>query len=339
MATIEFKGETEDFIPYLRHEFSISTENGSPVGATAVRLKVSDVLIAIDELEVNTLPKIPEGAIEIYGEEGFSVTWNGNQGDNFDASAQASAPQNAALATMGTTPFGSSELGLGIHLVKHVNDGLYGNSNSWISSLGLGGAPGEEEEFIGLNFGKAIPVSAIAWGRDNGNTETDACGGTCKDRSIGIYTIQYTLVHDPDEWTEETDDAESGWQTLASVEILAGAPKEFVPYLRHEFKIGTGEEMTPLEATGIRIIVSSGMIAIDEIEVNAGEPPIEESQLAIGVENGDLVISWTGDGILESSDSIDPNAQWSTVPDQANPYRVPAGAAISGSRFYRTKSE
>jgi hypothetical protein len=97
--------------------------------------------------------------------------------------------------------------------------------------------------------------------------------------------------------------------------------------------------MTPLEATGIRIIVSSGMIAIDEIEVNAGEPPIEESQLAIGVENGDLVISWTGDGILESSDSIDPNAQWSTVPDQSNPYRVPAGAAISGSRFYRTKSE
>jgi hypothetical protein len=339
MATIEFKGETEDFIPYLRHEFSISNENGSPVGATAVRLKVSDVLIAIDELEVNTQPKIPEGAIEIYGEVGFSVTWNGNQGDNFDASAQASTPQNAALATMGTTPFGSSELGLGIHLVKHVNDGLYGNSNSWISSRGLGGVPGEEEEFIGLNFGKAIPVSAIAWGRDNGNTETDACGGTCKDRSIGIYTIQYTLVHDPDEWTEETDDAESGWQTLASVEILAGAPREFIPYLRHEFKIGTGEGMTPLVATGIRIIVSSGMIAIDEIEVNAGEPPIEESQLDIGVENGDLVISWTGDGILESGNSIDPNAQWSTVPDQANPYRVPAGAAISGSRFYRTKSE
>ena len=81
------------------------------------------------------------------------------------------------------------------------------------------------------------------------------------------------------------------------------------------------------------------MIAIDEIEVNAGEPPIEESQLAIGVENGNLVISWSGDGILESSDSIAPNAQWSTVPDQANPYRVPAGAAISVSRFYRTKSE
>ena len=178
MATIEFKGETEDFIPYLRHEFSISNENGSPVGATAVRLKVSNVLIAIDELEVNTLPGIPEGAIEIYGEEGFTLTWNGNQGDFSDDSAQAEAPKNAALANEGTVAFGSSELGLGIHLINRVNDGLYGNSNSWISSLGLGAAPGEQDEFVGLSFGKVVPVSSIAWGRDNGNTATDACGGT-----------------------------------------------------------------------------------------------------------------------------------------------------------------
>ena len=274
IATIDYKEETDDFIPYLRHEFQVSDIQGSPIPATAVRLKVSNASIAIDELEVNPLLPVPEGAVDIYEEEDFVVTWNGNQGDFFDASTLANAPKNAALANEGTVAFGSSELGLGIHLIRHVNDGLYGNSKSWISSLGLGGVPGEQDEFVGLSFGKVVPVSSIAWGRDNGNTATDACGGTCKDRSIGIYTIQYTLTENPDEITEETDDAETGWQTIAYVEYLPTAPQEFIPYLRHEFKVGSGDEEAPVEATGIRIIVSSGMIAIDELEVN----PTDEQQ-------------------------------------------------------------
>ena len=196
IATIDYKEETDDFIPYLRHEFQVSDIQGSPIPATAVRVKVSNASIAIDELEVNPLLPVPEGAVDIYEEEDFVVTWNGNQGDFFDASTLANAPKNAALANEGTVAFGSSELGLGIHLIRHVNDGLYGNSKSWISSLGLGGVTGEQDEFVGLSFGKVVPVSSIAWGRDNGNTATDACGGTCKDRSIGIYTIQYlSLIH------------------------------------------------------------------------------------------------------------------------------------------------
>ena len=293
IATIEYKEETDDFIPYLRHEFQVGDIQGSPIPATAVRLKVSNASIAIDELEVNPVPPVPEGAVDIYEEEGFVVTWNGNQGDFFNASAQAKAPKNAALANEGTVAFGSRELGLGIHLIRHVNDGLYGNSKSWISSLGLGGEPGEQDEFVGLSFGKVVPVSSIAWGRDNGNTATDGCGGTCKDRSMGIYTIQYTLMEDPDETTEETDDAESGWQTIASVEYLPNAPQEFIPYLRHEFKVGSGNEGEPVEATGIRIIVSSGWTAIDELEVN---PTDEQHDGQIEpVKPADLVIE-TGDG-------------------------------------------
>ena len=162
IGTIEYKEETDDFIPYLRHEFQVGDIQGSPIPATAVRLKVSNASIAIDELEVNPVPPVPEGAVDIYEEEGFVVTWNGNQGDFFNASAQAKAPKNAALANEGTVAFGSSELGLGIHLIRHVYDGLYGNSKSWISSLGLGGEPGEQDEFVGLSFGKVVPVSSIA---------------------------------------------------------------------------------------------------------------------------------------------------------------------------------
>ena len=128
IATIDYKEETDDFIPYLRHEFQVSDIQGSPIPATAVRLKVSNASIAIDELEVNPLLPVPEGAVDIYEEEDFVVTWNGNQGDFFDASTLANAPKNAALANEGTVAFGSSELGLGIHLIRHVNDGLYGLS-------------------------------------------------------------------------------------------------------------------------------------------------------------------------------------------------------------------
>ena len=300
IATIDYKEETDDFIPYLRHEFQVSDIQGSPIPATAVRLKVSNASIAIDELEVNPLLPVPEGAVDIYEEEDFVVTWNGNQGDFFDASTLANAPKNAALANEGTVAFGSSELGLGIHLIRHVNDGLYGNSKSWISSLGLGGVPGEQDEFVGLSFGKVVPVSSIAWGRDNGNTATDACGGTCKDRSIGIYTIQYTLTENPDEITEETDDAETGWQTIAYVEYLPTAPQEFIPYLRHEFKVGSGDEEAPVEATGIRIIVSSGMIAIDELEVNPTDEQQDgqiepEKPADLDIETGDgFEIIWDG---------------------------------------------
>ena len=300
IATIEYKEETDDFIPYLRHEFQVSDIQGSPIPATAVRLKVSNASIAIDELEVNPLLPVPEGAVDIYEEEDFVVTWNGNQGDFFDASTLANAPKNAALANEGTVAFGSSELGLGIHLIRHVNDGLYGNSKSWISSLGLGGVPGEQDEFVGLSFGKVVPVSSIAWGRDNGNTATDACGGTCKDRSIGIYTIQYTLTENPDEITEETDDAETGWQTIAYVEYLPTAPQEFIPYLRHKFKVGSGDKEAPVEATGIRIIVSSGMIAIDELEVNPTDEQQDgqiepEKPADLDIETGDgFEIIWDG---------------------------------------------
>ena len=312
IASIEYKAESDDFIPYLRHEFQVSDIDGSSIPATAIRIKVSNTSIAIDELEVNPLPSVPEGAVEIYEEEGFLVTWDGNQGDFFNAIAKAKAPKNSALANQGTLAFGSSELGLGVHLIRNVNDGLYGNSNSWISSLGLSGEAGEQDEFIGLSFGKIIPVSSIAWGRDNGNTETDACGGTCKDRSIGIYTIQYTLIDNPDETTEETDDAKTGWQNLASVEYLPDAPLEFIPYMRHEFKIGSSDKELPVEATGIRIIVSSGMIAIDELEVNSTNqeqdeninPEKPDANLVIETDDGFEILWDRNEGDYYSDDAL-----------------------------------
>ena len=95
----------------------------------------------------------------------------------------------------------------------------------------------------------------------------------------------------------------------------------------------------PISATGIRIRVNSNQTAIDEVEINTGAEQDAKSQLSITLENGGLVVSWTGDAILESSDSLGLKAKWSEVTDQSNPYTVPPEATRTGTRFYRTRSK
>ena len=54
------------------------------------------------------------------------------------SSTNATAPQNLALASKGTTVFGSSEYGHGVHFLTNVIDGLYGDTferERWHSSI------------------------------------------------------------------------------------------------------------------------------------------------------------------------------------------------------------
>src|SRR5262249_29701278 len=96
---------------------------------------------------------------------------------------------------------------------------------------------------------------------------TDACDGTCKDRTLGTYTLQYTTVDSPDASTPDTSDATTGWATIGTIQYLAGAEDaNFTSYLRHRFDLAQGGN--PIPATGLRIKVSDGRTDIDEIEVN-----------------------------------------------------------------------
>jgi hypothetical protein len=201
IGTITYNEATGNFAPHLRHEYLV-LENGDPLSARGIRILVSDPAMTIDEIEVSLTPE-PQPVV-ISPSPGFNVNWDGNDGDFFDEAV----PPNLALASGGTVPFGSGELGAGIHLITAVNDGLYGNSNSWIGS-------GVSPNYIGLNFGGPIAIDRIAWGRDNGNMTTDACGGQCADRSLGTYTLQYTTVAGPGTGTTVTGDASTGWRTVA----------------------------------------------------------------------------------------------------------------------------
>lgn len=303
LGTIHFKSDGTPFTSYLRHRFDLSTTNGTAIPMTGLRIKVPAATTAIDEIEVNVNVATEAGLLLLAGNPGFTISWDGNDGEFYNPAAGARAPSNAALAARGVTAFGSSELDYGIHFIRKINDGLYGNSSSWISANGVGGSD-DADPFVGLAFGATVPISSIAWGRDNGDATEGGCGGTCLDRAIGIYTLQYTTLANPGKDTAETGDPATGWKTIGTVEYTDAAPPGFNPSRRHRFEVAAGGQ--PISATGLRLKVSSGNLAIDEIEVNpSAEVELPEiSELLEIVSAPGFNVTWDGnDGEFQSADT------------------------------------
>jgi len=253
--------------PHLRHRFNFSL-----VTATGIRLLTPDGA-AIDEFEVYEdfyVPPSPS-ALTITAAAGYQATWDGNDGDFFDATAPpdgAKVPDNLALASNGGVPFASSESAFSVHAIAYLNDGFYGNANSHINSQGMSPA------FMGVAFPSAVRVSAIAWGRDNGNGAvdggapgTDCCGGQLSDRVLGNYTLQFTTATSPGAGTPNEE-----WTTVADFNYTGGPGTDnvigglFTEWLRHQYEI-SADGGAPIIATGVRILVPDLQIAIDEIEV------------------------------------------------------------------------
>ncbi len=289
VATFDYVSSEDDaagggFTSYLRHEYRVTTGSGDPILARFVRLLVPASGIgagtAIDELEVHVdpispPPPPPPPPFDINPADGFALTWDGNDGDFFDAAAPpqgARAPDNLALASSGATAFSSGdlgpELGLGFHVAANVNDGFFGNINAW-----MGATAATPPFHVGVDLGGTFPVDRVAWGRDNGNDDTDSCGGQCADRWQGTYQIQVTQSPDP-------AGPGAAWITVGSVAYTTSVDDlvgdQFTAYLRHEFAISTsGGE--PISATGVRLLVPAtgigGGTAIDELEVHEAGPP------------------------------------------------------------------
>lgn len=269
---------------WQRHRY-----NFDPVNATGVRLVVPATGIgggtAIDEIELYDVagafvpPPPPPIPVTITPESGFLIAWNGNDGDH---AASTTVPLNAALASQGATAFSSSDLGpqLGIpfHVAANLNDGVYGNGNSWIG--------GDEnpfaEAFAGVSLGSPQPIASIAWGRDN--------TGGFVDRWAGTYGLQFTQLAAADANTPFTGDPATGWATLGSVElgpssVADGPGGNFTGFLRHEFEVATDDG--PLMASAIRLVVPAtglgGGTAIDELEVYVVPEPGAGLLLGCGV--------------------------------------------------------
>lgn len=169
-------------------------------------------------------------------------------------------PEN--LAT-GKIPFGSSELDAGIHFIVNVNDGFYGNAFSWINDTDTDTV----DPFIGINLGATpFQVNQIAFGRSN-VLGGDSCG-VCVDRNLGLYTLQYTQVPNPDETLTMTGDPATGWANIGTLEYTGPGNTNFdFPSRRHLYGFDT------VSATGIRLITPNGN-AIDEIELYPVPEPV-----------------------------------------------------------------
>ena len=254
--------------PTLRHRY-----NFDAVSATALRIITpGDGLngngAAIDEIELFSSKLTlggPSSGIVMTPQSGYTITWDGNDGKNYSANG-ASVPVNIARASSGATPFTSSDLGpqLGIpyHRVANLNDGLYGNANSWIG--GDVGGPA----FAGVNFDQLYEITSIAWGRDNGVdvANGECCGGTATDRWQGVYNIEVTT-----NGTTWTSIGTVDLQALFDTAIGGLATGSF----RHEFNITDGDG--GILASGVRLVVpATGLgagTAIDELEVYGAPVP------------------------------------------------------------------
>ncbi len=204
-----------------------------------------------------------QAVLHITPAAGYSINWDGNDGAFFSVAATGQVPNNLALASNGTTPFASSQFGAN-HLTVKLNDGNYGNADSWIAN---GGDPLGAFPAAGVAFSAVQSVTSVAWGRDNGNNTNDCCGGQLTDRSVGVYTLQRTTVAAPGAATAVTGDAATGWETIGTLNYYGNTDAfvggGFTSFLRHEYQIAFNGG--PVAATGLRITAPNGN-AIDEIE-------------------------------------------------------------------------
>jgi hypothetical protein len=203
---------------------------------------------------------------------------------------------NAATAT-GATAFAKDVILQGdgteyaAHSVAHLNDGTFGNGNSWIA--------GSFDSWIGIKLAGATTIDAIGFGRDNTADGTIVNGGyqdgvqRYTDRTRGVYTLQYT-TDSVAGVTTAADFAGLNWTTIGALTYSAGnaGPTYANP-------IGTiTVDTTPLtdqplykqhlwgfdalqDVTAIRINVASespatapdGPICIDEFQVRSVPEP------------------------------------------------------------------
>jgi hypothetical protein len=165
---------------------------------------------------------------------------------------------NIAAASNAGVAIGQDELDYGIHYIVNINDGIYGNSNSWIGYADYGST-----SWVGVILASTSNIGSFAFGRDNTGTYTS-------DRiDWAPYTIQYTqsVV------TDQASANAASWLSIGALDYAANQPPSYG--LRHLYNLDT-----PLTGvTAFRIVTTGGISngnAIDELELYSSAAAIPE---------------------------------------------------------------
>jgi mono/diheme cytochrome c family protein len=141
--------------------------------------------------------------------------------DELEVYAADGAARNLALAELGTKATSSGNISeTGIHQLRHVNDGQYGNGHSWISNEKGAG-------WVQLELAAPQSIDRIVWGRDR--------EGHYEDRLAVRYRIDVSL-----------DGA--AWTTVAASDDRAprGTPHDEVAALARSRPAGAGDDLAAL---------------------------------------------------------------------------------------------
>ncbi len=193
------------------------------------------------------------------------------------------AADNIALASNGSTPFAASEFG-SPHFTSNLNDGLYGNNESWLRNINVTYEGTENnnpaifvmETWAGIDLpltdGTTYNLTQVAWGRDNDGVKTD--------RWAGKYRLQYTTNAVVNYGNAGT------WITIGDIELQGPATVGYSPWLRHLYNISTSLNQ-PIAATGFRIQIDNAnngdQVIIDELELYTAIPePASAMLLSLG---------------------------------------------------------
>lgn len=210
-------------------------------------------LIAV---ELRSTTVVTNSGLRLTPAAGYTIVWDGGNGDYSSPDSPALAPPNAAGLGGGAQILTTSSVTTSTNLV----DGRYGTASAWTP------ATTDAQPAVIIKFGQITNLSSVAWSRDNGDATDIACaGGTCSNRSLGTYTIQYTLAPDVTLALGTSTNPTNGWATIASAQYLSVQPG-FSPHLRHRFELaslgGVG-----IKATAVRLRMPS-TVTLDEFEVN-----------------------------------------------------------------------
>ncbi len=125
------------------------------------------------------------------------------------------AGENVALASAGATASSSGDTVVADrHDLKHINDGQYGNSRSWMSNE-------KGKGWVALQFAKEQPIDRVVWGRDR----------------LGKYTDRLATSY----LIEVADDASGGWHAVAD----SSDRQKFDPNLKQKKKKNKKAENFP----------------------------------------------------------------------------------------------